>query len=174
MGQDCRRAWGGQRALAQSLSALGPRGGGSRPPRHHLTNLSLPSSLAHPAFPNDVGTCVRQEVTYTCLGPVCVSRRCTPTPTAHWEGSWLFVLKSPLAHLGGPGEIRGQGLSAFLTIRRSPAWGPGPPQPPPGSASFSPDSPGTPEQPLGSPHCPSESRPGRPREQGCIITLLPR
>lgn len=43
--------------------------------RHHLTSLNLPNTPSIP-FPSDPRPSCQQEVTYTCLGIIYVSRWC--------------------------------------------------------------------------------------------------
>lgn len=102
-----------------------------------------PHKAEAPSFPNDPGTFVRQEVTYTCLGPVCVSRRAAAHVRAHHVGRPLVCPEVTPATLQGDSWTRrplqpGPRVSVGpLDWPQGPAsWGPGHSQPGPGPTPF--------------------------------------
>lgn len=138
------------------LSAPGP--GGWREPASQTSphKPEPPTGPAHPDLPHDPGTSARQEVTYTCLGPVCVSRPCAhpralpprgapricPEVTSHRpEGAERELAPAPGAEEEVDPRPGSPHLSASPTALGSQVTGPGHPQPGPGSAPSCPHSP---------------------------------
>ena len=107
------------RVRRSARSRPGPAGTTQQWGREPAAQTS-PHKAEAPSFPNDPGTSVRQEVTYTCLGPVCVSRRAATHVCAHHMGQPLARPQVTPATLQGPGESwhRGRGT------RRTPQPGP--------------------------------------------------
>ena len=112
--------WGRARRHVQrsARSRPGPAGTARSWGREPAAQTS-PHKAEAPSFLNDPGTFVRQEVTYTCLGPVCVSRHAAAHVRAHHLGRSLVCPEVT------PATIQGDSWHQGREIRRP--LQPGPP-----------------------------------------------